>query len=133
MKSKSAVTIDHNEIRNWAEARGGKPSKVIETGRGHDPGLLRIDFPGYRGEHKLQEISWDEFFEKFDEKGLAFLHQDQTASGGTSRFFKLISRGSLAQPATQARALNDEELDLLEEDLDDELESGEITARKKAA
>jgi hypothetical protein len=37
-------------------------------------------------------VSWNEFFNKFDEKNLAFLYQEKTATGKPSRFFKLISR-----------------------------------------
>jgi hypothetical protein len=32
-----------------------------------------------------------EFFRIFDENGLAFLYQDKTASGNTSRFTKFVS------------------------------------------
>jgi hypothetical protein len=38
-----------------------------------DPGLIRIGFPGYSGKETLEPISWEEFFKKFDEAGLAFL------------------------------------------------------------
>jgi hypothetical protein len=54
--------------------------------------LLRIDFPGYSGKDSLQEVSWDEFFEKFDEQGLALLYQEKTKGGQPSNFNKLVSR-----------------------------------------
>jgi len=92
MSNLSKTTQDHDEIRNWAEERGGKPSHVKETGGKNDPGLLRIDFPGYSGEGKLEEISWDEFFEKFDEQELALVYQERTADGEKSNFNKLVSR-----------------------------------------
>src|SRR5438094_8822330 len=92
MAGESKVTTDHNEIKQWAEARGGKPATVRRTGSPDEPGVLRIDFPGYRGEDSLEEITWDEFFQKFDEKNLAFLYQEETSSGEESRFFKLVSR-----------------------------------------
>lgn len=88
----SDVTIDHAAIRRWVEERGGKPARVKGTGDRDDPGLLRIDFPGYSGDESLEQISWDEFFEKFDEKHLAFLFQDKLKSGETSRFFKFVRR-----------------------------------------
>jgi hypothetical protein len=34
----------------------------------------------------------DEWFEKFDSSGLAFLYQQEKASGEDSTFFKLVSR-----------------------------------------
>ena len=90
--SSGKTTTSHNTIRNWTEKRGGHPATVKSTARRGDAGVLRIDFPGYRGKDSLKEISWDEFFDKFDEKGLAFLYQEKTASGKPSRFFKLVAR-----------------------------------------
>lgn len=86
------TTTNHEEIRAWVEERGGKPACVRGTGGKEDIGMLRIDMPGYTGADKLAPISWDDWFEKFDEKGLAFLHQDKTAGGKKSNFNKLVSR-----------------------------------------
>ena len=92
MAEESKVTTDHETIRKWAEARDGKPATVKQTEHGDGAGLLRIDFPGYSGKGSLEEITWDEFFTKLDEKHLAFLYQETTSSGEESRFFKLVSR-----------------------------------------
>jgi len=92
MAAEAKKTTDHKEIRKWAEARKGTPATVEGTGGKNDAGLLRIDFPGYRGRGKLEPITWEEFFQKFDEKDLAFLYQDKTARGRESRFFKLVKR-----------------------------------------
>jgi len=92
MASESKTTTDHKTIQKWAEARGGKPATVKSTEKNGEAGVLRIDFPGYSGAGSLEEISWDEFFKKFDEKKLAFLYQEHTANGEESRFFKLVSR-----------------------------------------
>lgn len=86
------TTTDHNEIRKWAEDRGAKPSTVSRTGRENDPGILRLNFPGYGGEDSLKEVSWDEWFRKFDEQELALLYQDTTAKGEKSNFNKLVNR-----------------------------------------
>jgi hypothetical protein len=58
----SKITTNHDEIRRWAEARGGKPATVKSTQSNDEAGVLRIDFPGYSGAGSLQEISWEEFF-----------------------------------------------------------------------
>lgn len=87
--SSATKTTDHDEIRRWAEARGGRPSRVKGTGGKDDPGMLRIDFDD--PDPSLEEISWEEFFEAFDANDLALLHQDKTADGKPSRFNKLIS------------------------------------------
>lgn len=89
----SQVTTDHEAIRKWVESRGGMPSHVKRTSFEEDPGILRIDFPGYTGSESLEPISWNEFFEKFEQNKLALLYQEQTASGEKSNFNKLISRG----------------------------------------
>lgn len=92
-ESAAQRTTDHQVIRKWVEARKGKPSTVAGTERGGQAaGLLRIDFPEAEPDQGLQEISWDEFFEKFDESNLAFLYQEQTADGRPSRFNKFVSR-----------------------------------------
>jgi hypothetical protein len=92
MAGESHTTTDHAEIRRWVEERGGRPARVKRTGGGDDPGILRIDFPGRGDDESLEEISWDEWLEKFDENGLAFVYQDETKEGEESRFSKLVSR-----------------------------------------
>jgi hypothetical protein len=92
MAGESHTTTDHNVIEKWVEERGGRPATVKRTGSREEPGILRIDFPGYSGEESLEPISWEDFFEKFEEKKLAFLYQEQTKEGQQSRFCKLISR-----------------------------------------
>jgi hypothetical protein len=99
MAGTSKTTTDHDEIRKWVEARQGKPATVKRTESGDEPGVLRIDFPGYSGAGSLEEISWDDFFQKFDEKNLAFLYQDTTSSGEQSRFFKFVSRDTAEHKA----------------------------------
>ncbi len=89
------ATTDHDTIRDWVEARGGHPATVNRTGDEEDPGILRIDYPGYSGEGTLEPISWDAFFEKFDHERLAFLYQDETADGEPSRFSKLVDRSTV--------------------------------------
>src|SRR5438445_75436 len=91
-KAESKTTTDHDEIRRWAEERKAQPACVRGTGGEGDIGMLRLDFPGYSGEQSLEPISWDDWFDKFDERNLAFLHQDTTAAGEKSNFNKLVSR-----------------------------------------
>ena len=90
----SNVTTNHEQIKQWVEERGGNPARVKGTESKNSAGLLRIDYPGFSGEQRLEEISWEEFFDAFDKNGLAFLYQDKTADGKLSRFSKLIDRDS---------------------------------------
>jgi len=86
------VTTDHQAIKQWAEKRGGKPATVAATAKGEEAGILRLDFEPKDG--ALEKITWDEFFEKFDDANLAFLYQDKTADGKISRFHKFVDRNS---------------------------------------
>ena len=96
------ITTDHDEIRKWAEERGGRPATVRSTmargtARGTTKaatGIIRIEFPNApNSKHDaLEEISWEEFFEKFDKSDLALLYQEETAGGEKSNFNKLIGR-----------------------------------------
>ena len=54
----------------------------------------RIEFPGAPNakDDNLEEISWEELFEKFDDANLALLYQEETASGERSNFNKLVGR-----------------------------------------
>lgn len=93
MPGESHSTTDHDTIRRWIEARGGRPATVHGTEHGQETaGVLRVDFPGHGDDQKLEPLEWDEFFHKFEAADLAFLYQDQTKDGNTSRFFKLVSR-----------------------------------------
>lgn len=88
----SETTTNHATIRQWIEARGGIPATVSATASEDDPGLLRIDFPGRGSENRLEALSWEDFFDTFEDKKLAFLYQEQTKTGRVSRFNKFVSR-----------------------------------------
>jgi competence ComEA-like helix-hairpin-helix protein len=85
-------TIDHQTIQDWVEARGGCPAHVKRSADANDPGILRIDFPGYSGQQSLEAIDWDTWFDWFEKNQLALLLQDKTADGQQSRFNKLVRR-----------------------------------------
>jgi hypothetical protein len=92
MPSESHTTTDHEEIRRWVEDHEGKPVIVKGTEAEDGSGVLRIDFPGGAEADEFQEVDWDQWFEVFDDRDLAFLYQEHKASGEDSTFFKLVSR-----------------------------------------
>ena len=101
----SKTTQDHDEIRSWAEARGAKPAEVASTEKNGQTGILRIEFPKATNHNdaNLKEISWDEFFEKFDASGLALVYQDVTKEGAESNFNKLIHPDDAAPKKSAAK------------------------------
>jgi hypothetical protein len=102
----TTTTTDHEAIRRWVEERGGWPASVKRTrgerGKG-DPGIIRIDFPGYSGEGSLDRIGWDEFFSKFDDNKLAFVCQEATSGGEKSNFNKIVKQAT-AKARAQRRS-----------------------------
>ncbi len=89
------TTTDHDTIREWAESHGGKPAAVDRTHEKGDVGIVRLMFPKARqSEHgSLVEISWDEFFQQFEESKLALLYDPK------SNFNKLIGRDTAEKRA----------------------------------
>jgi len=88
--SQANTTTDHKKIRKWVEERGGRPTRVKGTEGKDGSGILRFDFA--EPDEKLEEISWEEFFQTFEDRELALLYQDKTADDQTSRFFKFVHR-----------------------------------------
>ena len=90
--SESKKTTDRNAIRRWAEARNGVPTYVKGT-ENDDSGVLRIHFPqGSNNDDNFDKIDWDEFFDTFEEKNLAFLYQEEKQDGEKSTFHKFVNR-----------------------------------------
>jgi Rho termination factor, N-terminal domain len=84
---RSLATTNHEVIRQWAEARAGRPATVEGTEHGDRLGVLRFDFGDTTD--RLRHVSWDQWFATFDERGLNFLYQEEHKDGRQSTFFRL--------------------------------------------
>jgi hypothetical protein len=123
--SQATATTNHEVIKRWAESRNGHPAlvKATESRRGRG-GVLRIDFDS--PEESLEQVSWEDFFETFDQKNLAFLYQEKTASGRKSRFNKFVSRDTVevqdagGEGGDEEEEAGDEEEEEEEEDDDED-------------
>ena len=94
--SKSQKTLtSHSEIKNWTEDRGGMPMAVKSTLNqdGTDSSVVRIAFREELKKDKgeLTEISWDRFFEIFDENNLALV---VSANDNKDQFNKIVKRSN---------------------------------------
>jgi len=102
----SKNTKDHDTIKKWAESRGAIPSEVAATESNDQTGLLRFQFPEAknRNDTALKEISWDEFFEKFDSSDLTLVYQEKTAGGKRSNFNKLVHDENLKSSSSKKKS-----------------------------
>jgi hypothetical protein len=93
MPTQANYMTDHDEIRRWVEERGGRPATIAGTPKkDEEAGLLRIDFPGGAKNPPLEPISWEAFFEKFDEQDLALIYQDDEGEEDKNVFCKFVRR-----------------------------------------
>lgn len=90
-EGRSLATTHHEVIRQWAEERQGAPATVEGTEHGDHLGVLRIDFGG--SDSHLRHVSWEEWFDTFDARGLNFIYQEQRSDGQQSNFFRLENPG----------------------------------------
>ena len=87
MSNSQTTLINHNEIREWTEERGGFPAAVTDTREmNEETGIIRIAF---NKDDNLENISWDEFFDKFDKNNLAVI---VSANDNTDQLNKIVKR-----------------------------------------
>lgn len=83
-------TTDHTLLRSVIEERDGYPAHVPESEGEGDQGLLRVGFRDR--DEDLKEISWEEFFAEFEEKGLVGIYADDGGDVDGDRPVVLRSR-----------------------------------------
>lgn len=86
MAGKVHRTIKHDVIKGWAEARGGEPALVRTSND-----ALKIKIGGDEPHH--EKISWDKWFELFDEKEQAFVYEEP------GYLAKIVRRNGKEDPA----------------------------------
>ncbi len=94
MPTETETTTDHEEIRNWVESRGGRPATARSSGGDH-AGVLSIVFSGVAGIARpggVDVISWEEWFDRFDEDGLAFSYEKRREDGSDGVSCRIIRR-----------------------------------------
>jgi len=82
-------TIDHEEVREWAELHGGAPA-ILADSRVGESGMLRLDFGD--GVEQLERITWEDFFDIFEDNDLAFIYEASDADGDASIHYHFTSR-----------------------------------------
>jgi len=91
MTQKTNKTTEHSTIKKWAESRGGKPSVVLKNGIQTEN--IRLSIPGTESDKEdLQEISWTEWFNLFEENQLELIYQIEDDKGNPNNFYQLVKR-----------------------------------------
>lgn len=70
-------TTDHALVRAWMEDHDAYPAHLDQSEGEGDRGLLRVGFREGEADRDLKEIRYEEFFEEFEEKDLAFVYPDE--------------------------------------------------------
>ena len=108
------VLKDHDEIRQWAEARAGNPMMMdVPTGGGEMIPLLQITF----GQHALNAdhtdgpdrptggyslVAWDDWFSEFDRQDLGIKIPDGQP-GQLVNEFEFVGRDGYRHPSPAAQ------------------------------
>ena len=77
----SGPTTNHQEIRNWAQTHHLVPAELLPAIVNCEPAHLRLTrHEVARSQPDIRIVSWEDFFAKFDQMGLALVYNDD-ASG----------------------------------------------------
>jgi hypothetical protein len=83
-------TKDHDEIRAWIEKHNGRPAVLSDTTNDDIQGLLYIHF-GLGARKVGAPISWEEFFDRFDEARVVFRYNDEVIRGMENESYSFVS------------------------------------------
>ncbi len=94
MTNPVVATTDHQAIKEWVSRRDGRPAIAKRPEEVSHLRLLHVTFPHTSEAEAVVEITWDEFFEVFEEKELAFLRysQDELIIGDEAHFYQFVNR-----------------------------------------
>ncbi|RJQ26501.1 hypothetical protein C4577_03285 [Candidatus Parcubacteria bacterium] len=105
MKDDIVVTVDHQEIVNWAKKHNALPEVIDDPDAGSDDIGIRLDIAGRADDQYLSTdrisklISWSDFFDKFEEMKLAFVYK-VGADDKSGLSYKFIKRGESISSAS---------------------------------
>lgn len=106
------TTTDHETIREWVDERGSTAAQVTQPA-GDDPGSLAV-IPEGKMDDSLKEVSWEEFFEIFEDEGLAFRYQTDRDDPDEQWYCEFVEREGTDDGGATTEAEGRETLDELE-------------------
>lgn len=88
------ATSDHETIRQWVAERGGAPAMVRRVGQPAE-GALLINFPNDGSDGPVIDISWADFFQRFEDRNLAFVYRESLPDAEDAHYYQLVDRQTL--------------------------------------
>ncbi|EOM74579.1 hypothetical protein DW322_03220 [Rhodococcus rhodnii] len=81
MSDDTTTTSDHDVIRRWVDGHDGFPARVPATESDGPGGVLRVDFAGGPPSADIEHLTWDQWFDIFDDRRLALEYKDAEYPG----------------------------------------------------
>lgn len=88
------TTTDHGTIRNWIESNDLAVARTAETDRSRSGGLTVVTEG--RTDGSVKEATWDEFFDTFEDEGLAFVYRTETMGPEEQLYYEFVPRDDVA-------------------------------------
>jgi hypothetical protein len=85
------VTTDRERVREWAEEHETAPVLAEETG---GAGLLLLSNPD---DDRGEQLSWDQFFERFEAQSLALRYRETATRGEGQPAYEFVGRDELGE------------------------------------
>jgi hypothetical protein len=90
MVAQGKVTTDRKVIEKWIKSRNGWPAiKRQITSNGVEV-ILSIVFPDSEAVDIIRMLSWDEFFEKFNQQKLVFVYEENGYKINSSHSYAFV-------------------------------------------
>ena len=83
------ITTDREQIEEWAEDHETVPLLAEKTGRGD---LRLLSDPD---DDLGEELSWDQFFERFEAESLALRYRETETAGADQPAYELVARDEI--------------------------------------
>lgn len=101
--TETEITTDRETIRTWVEDTGAEPAYMMDES---DERRLHVHHPEHSTTtESVEETTWDEFFDRFEEDEMVLIRHADRASEGDQ--FELVTRTEAMERAT----IDDEEVE----------------------
>ncbi len=90
MFAEGKLTTNRNVIKKWAQARHGWPALIRRATSAGFEMVLSIVFPDSSSSEIARKLTWDEFFDQFEQQHLVFVYQEKDQNQRLSKSFAFL-------------------------------------------